>query len=389
MSETTEEKIARLTKLLNPKQHKLKLKPTNLTKPTNPTTKPNKVPEPEHPNFIELCAGAGGLSSGFINKGFKPLFLNDYDKYSCETLRLNHPSTNVIQKSMLTIDHEFAKYPKNSIDIIMGGVPCQSFSQAGKRKGLTDERGNLLLEFLKIVFKYKPKVFIIENVKGLLNHNKGLTFELIQARIKKNNKYNFQFQVLNANDYDVPQKRERLIMVGTRKDFMNNNSKNKTAKGKTAKNKTFTYPTPSAYKPVLKDVLTNVPQSEGQTYPSHKKKVLSLVPAGGCWVNLPPHIQQSYMGAAYHSTGGRRGMARRLSMDEPSLTLTTSPAQKQTERCHPTETRPLTTREYARIQTFPDSYKFFGSMSQVYRQIGNAVPVKLSEAIATEIKKLF
>jgi len=112
-----------------------------------------------------------------------------------------------------------------------------------------------------------------------------------------------------------------------------------------------------------------------------------MVPPGGCWVNLPVEVQKTYMGKAFSSGGGRRGMARRLSMDEPCLTLTTSPAQKQTERCHPDETRPLTVREYARIQTFPDDYEFCGSMSRKYRQIGNAVPVMLSLHLARSIKK--
>ena len=112
-----------------------------------------------------------------------------------------------------------------------------------------------------------------------------------------------------------------------------------------------------------------------------------MVPPGGCWVDLPEEIQKAYMGKAFNSGGGRRGMARRLSMEEQCLTLTTSPAQKQTERCHPMETRPLTVREYARIQTFPDDYEFCGSMSKKYKQIGNAVPVTLAYHLAQSVKK--
>ena len=112
---------------------------------------------------------------------------------------------------------------------------------------------------------------------------------------------------------------------------------------------------------------------------------MDLVPPGGCWINLPEDIAKDYMGKSYYSGGGRRGVARRISWDEPCLTLTCSPAQKQTERCHPDETRPFTTREYARIQSFPDDWKFSGSMSQVYKQIGNAVPVKLGKAVGLSI----
>ncbi|MBN2922014.1 MAG: DNA cytosine methyltransferase, partial [Lactobacillus sp.] len=139
------------------------------------------------------------------------------------------------------------------------------------------------------------------------------------------------------------------------------------------------------YQPVLRDVLKDVPKSEGASYPASKIEVLNLVPPGGCWVNLPENVAKSYMGASYHSGGGRRGMARRLSWNEPSLTLTTSPAQKQTERCHPDETRPFTVREYARIQSFPDDWEFAGSTNNQYKQIGNAVPVNLAEAIGKSV----
>jgi len=177
--------------------------------------------------------------------------------------------------------------------------------------------------------------------------------------------------VLNAKDYEVPQKRERIIIVGTRSNL----------------NLNYEFPEPSLKKVVLKDVLKNVPQSDGERYSEEKKKVLDMVPPGGCWVDLPIDVQKAYMGKAFTSGGGRRGMARRLSMEEQCLTLTTSPAQKQTERCHPNETRPLTVREYARIQTFPDDYVFCGSISRQYRQIGNAVPVMLGIHIARSLQK--
>lgn len=115
--------------------------------------------------------------------------------------------------------------------------------------------------------------------------------------------------------------------------------------------------------------------------------MLDLVPEGGCWVDLPEDIKVKYMGNALKSGGGMRGFARRLKMDDQCLTLLTSPSQKQTDRCHPHETRPLTVREYARIQTFPDTYQFHGTTSQKYRQIGNAVPVKFAYHLAKSIKK--
>src|SRR5699024_5402492 len=112
---------------------------------------------------------------------------------------------------------------------------------------------------------------------------------------------------------------------------------------------------------------------------------LDLVPAGGCWVDLPENIAKEYLGASWNSGGGKRGMARRISWDEPSLTLTCSPSQKQTERCHPDETRPFTVREYARIQTFPDNWVFAGGLGEQYKQIGNALPVKLAYQLGAKL----
>ena len=254
----------------------------------------------------------------------------------------------------------------------MGGVPCQSFSQAGKRKGIKDDRGKLILHFVKMVDELDPNVFLIENVAGLVTINKGETLKLVINEFDKLNKYNIVYKVLNANDYSVPQNRKRLIIVGTSKKL----------------NKEFKFPEAHDYKPVLKDVLTNCPKSEGQLYNQKKYDIMKLVPEGGCWVDLPEDLQKSYLGNSYNSGGGKRGIAKRLDMKKPSLTILCSPQQKQTERCHPKETRPLQVLESARIQTFPDTYIFTGSLSQKYKQIGNAVPVKLAKAIAEEVKNV-
>jgi DNA (cytosine-5)-methyltransferase 1 len=323
----------------------------------------------QKPTFIEVCSGCGGLSSGFINNGFKPIFLNEINKTFCDTLEANHPGVKILNQSMEDLNLE--PYI-NSVDILMGGVPCQSFSQAGKRKGLKDKRGNLILTFIKMIEKLNPKIFLIENVKGLKTHEKGNTLETIIEKINEIGNYNTKYQVLNANDYNVPQKRERLIIIGVRNDIQ----------------KDYQYPIPVEYKPILKDVLEDCPTSDGYEYDEKKFKVLDLVPEGGCWVNLPETIQKEYMMKSYFSGGGKRGIAKRLDMNKPSLTLLTTPSQKQTERCHPTETRPLQILEYARIQTFPDDYIFKGTLAQKYMQIGNAVPVKLGEALAYSIKKI-
>lgn len=317
--------------------------------------------------FIEVCSGAGGLSTGFMKGGLTPLLLNEIHKTFCKTLRLNHPGVRVEEGSMADLD--LTPF-RGKVDILAGGVPCQSFSQAGERKGLDDPRGQLIEQFNNLIEQCQPKMFLVENVKGLITHNNGETFKNITNMFENDGNYKVYHKVLNSKDYNVPQKRERVIIIGVH----------------TSISKEFTYPEKNTDMVFLRDVLMDVPESPGATYPARKKEIMDLVPPGGCWVNLPPDIQMEYMGErSMAAGGGKRGMARRLSMNEQCLTLTTSPCQKQTERCHPTETRPLTTREYARIQTFPDTYKFEGGTGNVYKQIGNAVPVKMAYAIAKQI----
>lgn len=133
----------------------------------------------------------------------------------------------------------------------------------------------------------------------------------------------------------------------------------------------------------------DVPVSHGAKYPKSKIEVLDLVPQKGYWRDLPLDIQMKFMGGSFYLGGGKTGIARRIGWDEPCLTLTCSPAQKQTERCHPEETRPFTVREYARIQTFPDDWEFDGSIAQQYKQIGNAVPVNLGCEVGYSLVKFF
>lgn len=318
---------------------------------------------------IELFAGAGGLALGFEKAGIEGISFVEIDKDATETLRLNRPNWNVIEEDVRNVD--FGEY-KGKVDIVSGGAPCQSFSYAGKRLGFGDTRGTLFSEFARCVKEVKPKMFLFENVKGILNHDKGRTFNTIIHEFKSLG-YKVVYKVLNAAYYGVGQKRERLIIIGIRNDL--------------AHKIDFSYPEPEKEMTMLRDVLQNVPDSPYQAYSEKKRKVMELVPPGGSWVDLPEDVAKEYMGKSYNSGGGRRGMARRISWDEPCLTLTTSPSQKQTERCHPDETRPFTVREYARIQSFPDEWEFYGTLTSKYRQIGNAVPVELAKRIGVEIIK--
>ena len=209
----------------------------------------------------------------------------------------------------------------------------------------------------------KPKLFMIENVKGLVTHNGGETVKEIIALLNKNGLYTIDYKVLNAADYGVPQKRERVFIVGVLKE---------------STSAAFHYPEKNEKKIVLKEVLQNVPVSPCAKYSQVKIDLFKKIPQGGCWINLPEEEQKSYLGNSYFSGGGKRGILHRLSMEKQSLTLLCTPSQKQTERCHPLEERPLSIREYARIQTFADDYHFVGSIGSQYKQIGNAVPVELA-----------
>jgi DNA (cytosine-5)-methyltransferase 1 len=342
------------------------------------TPSENEATEAPFRNYtaIELFAGAGGLAVGLEKSGIKCLALNEYDHWACETLRKNRPDWNVIEEDVRVVS--FAKF-KGKVDLVTGGFPCQAFSYAGKKLGLSDARGTLFYEFARVVNETNPAICIGENVRGLLTHDDGKTIEGMISILDEIGYNVITPRIFKTIFYKVPQKRERVLIVGIRKNLNH-----------------LIYEFPKPYKKVytLRDAFRkgelfdrDVPESPGAKYPKSKKEVLELVPEGGYWRDLPLEIQKKYMGGSFYLGGGKTGMARRMSWSEPSLTLTCSPAQKQTERCHPEETRPFTIREYARIQTFPDEWQFSGSISQQYKQIGNAVPVNFANEVGTSVIK--
>lgn len=326
---------------------------------------------------LELFAGAGGLGLGLEYAGFTSIGNIEIDKHACRTLRKNKPKWNIVEEDIEKVtENGIEKYIDTpyigELDLLSGGYPCQAFSYAGKKGGLQDARGTMFFHYAKILDKLKPKMFLAENVKGLVNHDEGNTLKTM-LDVFSDIGYQVKWKVLKALDYDVAQKRERIVIIGIRNDLVNINKLE------------YLFPKPYGYELTLKDVLKNVPQSDGAKYPESKRKILEQVPAGGYWRDLPDDVAKNYMGKSYYSGGGRTGMARRLSWDEPSLTLTCSPSQKQTERCHPVETRPFTVREYARIQSFPDNWQFDCSTANAYKQIGNAVPVNMAKAVGLSI----
>ena len=308
---------------------------------------------------IDLFAGAGGTALGFHNAGLRHVYLNEIDRDAAATLKQNSETHglgwNIDNRDVCEVD-----FAGMQAEVIQAGFPCQAFSYAGKSRGFEDTRGTLFFEFARAIRDVRPKVAIGENVRGLVKHDGGRTLATMLETLDQLG-YRVRYRVLRSQYLDVPQKRERLIIFAVRRDL----------------DIPFIFPREHDYVITLREALRDCPASPGPEYPEKKRRVMEQVPPGGYWRDLPEAVQKEYMGGSYYLSGGRTGMARRLSWDEPSLTLTCAPAQKQTERCHPEETRPLTVREYARIQTFPDDWEFCGSMAHQYKQIGNAVPVNL------------
>lgn len=324
---------------------------------------------------VELFAGAGGLAVGLEQAGMDTVLLSEIDKDACKTLMANRPHWDVRCGDIAQLD--FQPYA-GKVDVVTGGFPCQAFSYAGKKMGFEDARGTLFFEFARAINEIRPKIFLAENVRGLLSHDSGRTLANIRSVIKELGYTLLEPHLMKAIFYRVPQKRERLILVGIRDDLVGLAD--------------FHWPRPYQKTHSLKEALkagelfsSDVPLSSGQAYPASKKAVMDLVPPGGYWRDLPDEVQRQYMKKSYFLGGGKTGMARRMHWDEPCLTLTCAPAQKQTERCHPDETRPFTVREYARIQTFPDDWQFKGSLTSQYKQIGNAVPVNMARELGLSL----
>ena len=325
---------------------------------------------------IELFAGAGGLALGLEQAGFNHIGLVEFDQSAANTLIFNRPKWNVLCEdiaitSQRDLEKEF-NIKKGKLDLLSGGAPCQSFSYAGKRLGLQDVRGTMFYYYATFLEKLQPKMFLFENVRGLLTHDNGQTYKTI-LDIFQQQGYTTTYRILNAWDYGVPQKRERLITIGIRNDLV--------------KKCRFSYPKKHEYKPVIRDIKldSNPSKDDCAQYSAYKASVFALVPPGGYWKDIDPIVAKEYMKTCWEMGGGRTGILRRIGLDEPSLTVLTNPGMKQTDRCHPLEVRPFSYRENARIQTFPDTWGFHGTLAEKYKQVGNAVPVNLAKEIGIEI----
>lgn len=238
---------------------------------------------------IELFAGGGGLALGMEKAGFKHLLLNEFDACACQTLRLNRPKWNVLEGDVAEVD--FTPW-RDKVDFISGGFPCQAFSYAGKKGGLNDTRGTLFFQLARAVSEVQPKVFMGENVKGLLSHEEGRTLDIIKNVIHELGYTLVEPRILKAIMYQVPQKRERLILVAIRNDYANRVR--------------FHWPSPYGRVMTLRDAFfagelfdTDVPASPGQAYPEGKRKIMELVPEGGGLARLASRSAETVHGRQF------------------------------------------------------------------------------------------
>lgn len=330
---------------------------------------------PKYP-CISLFTGGGGLDQGFKRAGLHVVVAQEYDPTAVATLRKNkqHVVDGDICK-LIRQDRQCSFLTDGipgEVFAVIGGPPCQSFSTAGKLRGFLDKRGVLFLAFLSVVKATNPRFFVMENVAGLSYVSGAL--DQILSRCKRLG-YHTIHGILNAADYGAPQLRKRLIIIGSRD------------------NEQLSLPKPTYANrwKTFGDAVHGLKEDGlGAKFSARTLRFIRHVPEGGNWRDLPARLLPQAMKGfnLVNPTGGYTGAYRRLSYSRPSPTLVTSPTQRVTLLAHPVKDRPLTVKEYARIQQFPDSWKFEGSTAAQYRQIGNAVPLALGAAIGRTLKKM-
>lgn len=346
----------------------------------------------EIPDIVALSffSGAMGLDIGMQNVGIKPLLACEFNKFCRMTIATNEPNMALVGDINDYSAEEILKLAKvpegRKVDIMFGGPPCQAFSTAGARRGLNDARGNVFLKYIELASKIKPTYLVIENVRGLLSAPypyktekpiKGGALCVIMDKLKDAG-YSVSFELYNAANFGAPQIRERVVIIA-----------------KLGDNKVdYLCPTNSADESfglpkwtTLKEALSPLEGIEHHyiEFPEKRLKFYRMLGEGQYWKDLPPEAQREAMGKKLELGGGKTGFFRRLSFSKPSPTLVTNPTMPATDLCHPVENRPLSVEEYGCIQGFPLDWKICGPVLEQYRQIGNAVPVKLGEAIGKAV----
>lgn len=355
-----------------------------------------------HKNVISTFSGAMGLDIGIEKAGLSVRLCVEFEHAMAETIRANKPRLSLIEDDIRNytgkdLRKKAGLSEDDEVFLMCGGPPCQAFSTAGKRKGFDDVRGNVFLKFIELIGQVRPKYFLIENVRGLLSASyrapkgdesnkfgyalptpkdeKGTALLYALNNIKKLG-YSATFTLYDAANYGVPQRRERVIILGSRDGY----------------EIPLIPPTHSenganGLKPwvTFKEAIKGLTECHAAKIPEKRLKYFRMLKAGQYWKDLPPDIQKEAMGNSYELGGGKTGFYRRLAWNQPSPTLVTCPTMPATELAHPVEDRALSIEEYARIQMFPDTWKFAGKLADIYKQIGNAVPTGMGFAAARHL----
>lgn len=344
--------------------------------------------------YVSFFSGALGLDYGLERAGWRCLMANEFDPVACQTIRTNRPRLPLAECDIRQLSLEFLRRKYlglKEVDCVVGGPPCQAFSTAGRRQGLNDDRGHVFLHFLDLAIELDPQYILIENVRGLLSaplshrpHNErgqgypdlkdseksGGALRLILSLLEEAG-YAVSFRLYDTSKFGVPQVRERLVMIARKGSNL------------------VPHLNPTGTEVVtVRESLAGLDVCH-ETTPLRAKAIpyLDKIGPGENWRSLPPDLQKEALGNVYHCTGGRTGFLRRVAWDKPAPTLVTSPSMPATLLAHPEELRALSVQEYARLQTFPDSWVFCGKTIQKYKQIGNAVPCKFGEIIGRHISQ--
>lgn len=353
-------------------------------------------PPPSGLRTLSFFSGAMGLDLGLEQEGFSTLLACESDRACRQTISMNKPDIALIGDIWrYTTDDilEHAGLQRDEVDLIVGGPPCQAFSTAGARRGFKDDRGNVFLRYIDLILDIRPRFAVIENVRGLLStpllhtphrergedwrpsidETPGSALNQVLQMLRRGG-YGVSFNLYNAANFGVPQSRERVIIICSRDGetlpFL-----------RPTHDQTGRFGLPEWE--TLRTALDGVDQlgCEHIDFPEERLRFYRMLEPGQYWKHLPESLHREALGNSLDSGGGKTGFLRRLAWDRPSCTLVTSPAMPATDICHPEEHRPLSVQEYARIQQFPDDWRFGGSLTDRYRQIGNAVPVGLGRAV--------
>lgn len=339
----------------------------------------------ENFTVIDLFCGPGGISQGFSQAGFNVELAIDYDEEACKTHEHNKPETKVLQKDLseVSVSECLSEtgMSKEDIDIIVGGPPCRGFSIAGNREE-NDERNSLVDVYLDWVEEIDPDIFLMENVPGIANMYDGKFKRHIEERVEKLG-YNLNWKVLDAAEYGVPQGRKRAIFVGMKNDQFTFPKPTHSLEGQQKINQLG-----SKEANTVGDAISDLPSleagqkseidnHEARNHGDIQVEKMSYISPGENWKSLPEEHKPdgTYPSHAFH----------RLDPDKPSRVLPANASS--TSILHPEDNRQITVREFARIQSFPDDYIFKGTIAGKYRQVGDAVPPKLSKVLAEKIKE--